>query len=305
MLACTLIACRSKPSQPPFSPAVFTPDGSSIVFSVSNGETCFLYKAEIANGLMRRVTESGSGCEFDPAFSADGRRLAFMRAEKNGLPAALLLANADGRNERVLVPADHDNLEPAFVPDSDQILFLRSAAFEHYSPIVGSRRHKFDVFVADSTSGKVSQLTHKAFYDLSHLSVSADGKEILLTVYTSEGSQFLIAPVLSPESSTALQPAVPGSPKPPVVYNGVWLPDSRGILFQAASLPVAGGNFDYNIYRLTIPTGRIQQLTQTAGVLDGFSVSADGKRAVLLRGGQYSILDLSTQQLTPVELHSQ
>lgn len=305
ILASTLIACRSKPIQPPFSPAVFTPDGSSIVFSMSNGETCFLYRAEIANGLMRRLTETGSGCEFDPAFSTDGKRMAFMRAEKNGLPAALLLADADGRNERVLVPADNDNLQPAFVPDSDQILFLRSAAFEHYSPIVGSRRHKFDVFAVDSTSGKVSQLTHKAFYDLSHLSVSGDAKEILLTVGTAEGSHFLIAATPTPESSTSLQPTVPGSPKPPIVYNAVWLPDGREILFKAASLPPRGGNFDYNIYRLTIATGGIQRLTQLSGVLDGFSVSADGKRAVLLRGGQYSILDLSTQQLTPIEVHSQ
>jgi len=305
MLACSLVACRSQPVQPPFSPAVFTPDGSSIVFSASNSETCSLYRAEIAKGLMRRLTESGSGCEFDPAFSADGKRLAFMRAEKNGAPAALLLADANGRNEQVLVPADHDDLQPVFIPDSDQILFLRSAAFEHYSPIAGSRRHKFDVFVVDSTSGKVSQLTHKAFYELSHLSVSGDAKEVLLTVIASEGNEFLIAPVLSPERSTTLQPAVPGSPGTPVVYNAVWLPDSRDILFEAASLPPSGGNFDYNIYRLTIATGAIQRLTQLSGMLDGFSVSADGKRAVLLRSGQYSILDLSTQQLTPVELHSQ
>jgi hypothetical protein len=37
-------------------------------------------------------------------------------------------------------------------------------------------------------------------------------------------------------------------------------------------------------------------------MLDGFNVSADGKKAVILRQGVYSILDLSTNQLTPVKL---
>lgn len=299
------IACRSRhPIQPPLSLAAFTPDASGIVFSVASGDTCFLYTAEIAAPSVRRLTKSGSGCEFDPAFSSDGRRLAFMRAPRNGFRAALIIAGADGSNDRVLVAADQDNLHPVFVPHSNQILFLRSAAFEHHSPLVDSDRHKFDLFLADSANGDVVALTHKQFYGISHVSVSADATKVLLTVVTyPEGNHFLIATLRSPETFTEnLQPAVPGGPALPVMYNAEWLPDGQTVLFMGASETSIGSMFDYNIYRLAVGTDMIERLTQLTGLLDGFSVSMDGKKAVLLRDGAYSILDLNTRQLTPIEL---
>jgi Tol biopolymer transport system component len=305
ILACSLIACRSThPVEPPLSPAVFTPDGGSIVFSLSHGATCFLYKAEIATGTMRRLTQAASGCEFDPTFSQDGKRLAFMRAPENGARAALIVANADDTGERIVVPADEDNLNPVFIPSSGQILFLRSAAFEHHSQLVDNHRHKFDLFAADTASGHVSMLTHRQFYELSHVSVSNDGRQFLVTTSTyPEGDQFLIMQTASPEApAISLQPKVPQSPASPPMYNGVWLPDGRNILFSAATQPPGGANFDYNIYRLTIANGSIERLTQLTGLLDGFSVSADGNKVVLLRQGEYSVLDLSTHQLTPVRL---
>jgi Tol biopolymer transport system component len=86
-----------------------------------------------------------------------------------------------------------------------------------------------------------------------------------------------------------------------VLYNALWLPDGRSIIFSAASQP-PDGNFDYNVYRLDIPSGAIEQLTYLTGLLDGLSVSTDGKKAVLLHQDVYSILDLGTHQLRPVRL---
>ncbi len=112
----------------------------------------------------------------------------------------------------------------------------------------------------------------------------------------------MLVQAANPEApAISLQPKVPQSDSP-TIYNGVLLPDGRNILFQAASQPPGEDNFDYNIYRLTIANGGIERLTQLKGMLDGFSVSADGKKVVLLRQGEYSVLDLSTHQLTPVRL---
>lgn len=304
-LAWFLIACRSThPTQPPLSTAVFTPESSAIVFSVAQGETCFLYKADLATGVVKRLTQAASGCEFDPAFSADGKRLAFMRSQKSAVRAALVVANADGSGEQVLVPADEDNLQPAFVPHTEQIVFLRSRSFEHYSPLVDNRRHKFDLFAVDSATRQISALTNKQYYEISNVSVSPDGKQCLLTVSTyPEGEHFLIVTIQKPEETpSSLHPAVPQGPKDPLDYNARWLPDGRSLLFKSATLPPNEQNFDYNIYRLTMATGNVEQLTRLKGMLGGFSVSADGKRAVLLHDSAYSLLDLSTHQLTPVQL---
>jgi Tol biopolymer transport system component len=306
LLSFALLASRSShPYQPPLSPAIFTPDGSGIIFSVAREDTCFLYQADIASGAVRRVTKASSGCESDPAFSPDGQQLAFMSASGSGEHAALVIGKPDGTGIRTLVPNTEDNLTPVFVPHSKLILFLRSGAFEHHSPLVDNRRHKFDVFSVDTETGKVNSLTEQKFYEISNISVSADGKQMLLSVSTyPEGDHFLVGPVVKSLSATkSLQPSVPnGPPAGPVSYGAVWLPDGKSFLFFAATDPPDGGNFDYNVYRFNISSGTSEKLTQFTGMLDGFNVSSDGKKAVILRQGVYSILDVSTKQLTPIKL---
>ena len=301
------VGCRSnRPVQPPLSRAVFTSDGSAIVFSVRQARTCFLYKADITGGAMHRLTHATSGCESDPAMSPDGKQLVFTRAAGPGEHAALIVANADGTGERTLVSSEEDNLQPIFVPHASQIIFLRSGAFEHHSPLVDNRRHKFDIFFADLVTGQVSAFTHQQFYEINCISISADGRQLVTSLSTyPEGDRFIITPIDEPpgEHTPGPQPVVPNAPTPPPpVYNALWLPDGRSLLFYAASLPPGGATFDYNVYRLNLSSRTIEQLTHLTGQLWGLSVSPDGKRAVFLHDEMYSILNLNTQQITPVPL---
>jgi dipeptidyl aminopeptidase/acylaminoacyl peptidase len=264
-----------------------------------------LYKADIASGTIHRITAASSGCETDPAFSSDGQSFAYMSAPRAGARAALIISKPDGTAAHTLVSDQEDNLQPVFVPHSNQIVFLRSGAFEHHSPLVDNARHKFDLFSVDLSNGSVAALTDQKFYEISHISVSGDGKQILMTVSTyPEGDHFLVSPTAKSQVPTrSLQPSVADGPKGgPVLYNAVWLPDGKSILFSAATERSDGGNFDYNVYRFTIVSGAIEKLTRLTGLLDGLSVSADGKKAVLLRQGAYSILDLGTYKLTPIPL---
>lgn len=304
--ALTLTACRStRPYQPPLSEAVFTPDGQGITFTVSRGETCFLYTANLATGTAKRVTHASTGCETNPNYSSDGQSLAYMQASKPRQHAALVIAHADGTGTRTLVGPEADNLKPVFVPQSQSILFLRAGDFGHSSPLVDNRRRDFDLFSVDPGTRQITQLTHQRFYELGRVSVSADGKQILYSLITyPEMSHFLIVPLARPEQATgSLQPFVPKSPKPtPEIYTASWFPDGRHILFQAASEPPQGGNFNYNVYRMTVGSGALEQLTDLTGTIDGLSLSADGTRAVLLRQGSYSILNIATHHLAPVAL---
>jgi Tol biopolymer transport system component len=113
-----------------------------------------------------RVTKATWSCEFDPAISPDGQQLALMSAPRPGEHAALVIGKPDGTGIRTLVPNAEDNLNPVFVPHSKLILFLRSGAFEHYSPVVNNHRHKFDVFSVDTETGKINSITEQKFYDV-------------------------------------------------------------------------------------------------------------------------------------------
>ena len=293
------LACRAtQPTQPSLSPAIFTPDGSAIVLSVARAGHCFLYRADIASGAMQRLTQAVEGCEFDPTFSQDGGQLAFMNASHAGAHAALVIAKADGTAPHILVSSEADNLKPAFVPGLNRIVFLRSGAFEHHSPIVDNGRHKFTVFSADLTTGDVTPLTEHPFYEITQIAVSADGQQLLLSLYDTAGDHFTVSPTDKPETATlSLRPQ-------PFrwVTNGVWLPDGRTILFAGGTQPADGGNFDYNVYRLTLASGASEKLTHLTGMMDGFSASKDGTKAVVLYRNVYYVLDLNTHQLTPIPL---
>jgi hypothetical protein len=66
----------------------------------------------------------------------------------------------------------------------------------------------------------------------------------------------------SPEGLPFLSDPSPAAPEPtPIVYNALWLPGGRSLLFSAASDPTGASNFDYNVYRVDLPSGAIEQLT--------------------------------------------
>jgi Tol biopolymer transport system component len=305
-LLCCVLACRSSvPPQPALSIPVFSPDGKAIVITSADAKTCFMYRVDTASGTASRITHATSGCENQLAFSPDGKLLAYMLAPAPGSHAALMVANADGSAARTLVSADEDNLEPIFLPHSNQLLFLRSAAFEHHSPLVDNRRHKFDVFSADLTTGAVTQLTHNQFYEINSMSISPDGTHLLLSQYSDAGAGFRILPLNSAtEQPTDWQPPVPNGPTTNgQEYGGTWLPDGSGIIFFAATTPPSGGNsFNYNIYRAKIHSASAEPLTNLTGMMDGIALSPNGKRLAMLRSGSYSILDLDSRNISPIAL---
>jgi Tol biopolymer transport system component len=108
--------------------AQFTPDGSSVVYE-SHCPEAFdnLYTTR---GRMTNVAAQ----ETEPAWSPDGRLVAYARAAATGLsckgcPSSLWVANADGSHPRQLThPGDCTfDADPSWSPDGGSILFARSS----------------------------------------------------------------------------------------------------------------------------------------------------------------------------------
>lgn len=75
-----------------------SPDGRMLAIVVRDGNTSFIYKVDVASGNATRLTDAKTGHERAPAFSPDGRRIAYIYSPGKGQPAAIVTQNVDGSN---------------------------------------------------------------------------------------------------------------------------------------------------------------------------------------------------------------
>lgn len=239
------------------------------------------------------MKEDGDRCLLTPTFSADGHRLAYIESERVGGPANVMFANADGTNAWMVAEGNNDDLTPRFLPDGREIVYLQSA-----SP---DRKHQWDVFAVELMTRRVRQLTHQAYYGVNGLSISPDGRQLLLSVYDEESSYFIVSSIDSADHAIRRLRPEPFAN----VSLATWLPDGRSLLFAGGVKRPGASHSDYSVYRLTLATGDVVPLTQFTGSFHGLHVSPDGKRAVVLYQNKYQILDLETRHLSqvPLKLH--
>jgi len=134
-----------------YGPSV-APGGKRYVFrSERNGTidlaelTDELYLREVGKPGRHRLTDPGEEGDYEPAWSPDGRRIAFQRSGE------IAVVDADGSNLRVLTSVD-GAVEPAWSPDSRSIVFSR----ELYG---GLRAYPAALEIVDVATGEVRKLT--------------------------------------------------------------------------------------------------------------------------------------------------
>ncbi|WP_420461991.1 S9 family peptidase [Candidatus Palauibacter sp.] len=115
------------------SPAAWTPDGGSIVFSSNRNENWVhdyrnseLYIVSIADGQVRQLTDR-PGPDQSPAVSPDGRRIAFVGYEdrtRTYQVSQLQVMSLDGSGARVLTGAlDRSVSSPVWASDGSGVYF--------------------------------------------------------------------------------------------------------------------------------------------------------------------------------------
>lgn len=142
---------------------VLSPDGTRIVFMTERNSTPDVMLVELyvmhADGSdpVRLTTTMGvdsAGVNSFPAWSPDGRHIAFIRA-LDGAPAHVWTIDADGTNLHQLFTGADVEQSVTWSPDGQRIAFARQAA--------GAR--SFDIYVANADGTDVRDVSNTSDVD--------------------------------------------------------------------------------------------------------------------------------------------
>ena len=94
-----------------------SPDGKFIAVDVKEGSMSFIYKVAADSGIATRLTNATTGKETSPAFSPDGKRIAYVYWPGKGARYRIVMVDVDGLNPRqwslsAVTDSSSDNLEP-------------------------------------------------------------------------------------------------------------------------------------------------------------------------------------------------
>lgn len=163
------------PSDEVYGGLAFAHDGQTLFFMrKTRGENAqsAVYRVPIAGGVPEKILEHTEGWI---SFSPDNRKISFVRCEyKDADFCSLLIADADGRNERKLLtrPRPIRITDNQFSPDGKRIAFAFGQSFNG-----GSDFHLAQVELENDAESEISP---KTFFEISNLKWLPGGSELFL-----------------------------------------------------------------------------------------------------------------------------
>jgi Tol biopolymer transport system component len=255
----------------------FSPDGRKVVFSWDGErqDNFDIYEMDVRDRVPKRLT-SHAAADLHPAWSPDGKTIAFHRETGGGRAIVYLLPVAGGQEraigEIILLPSTRRILD--WSPDSRWLVL-------HDAPT--AEQEEFALFLISTESGERRRLTNPPRNER-HTSpaFSPDGRRIVL-VRDFEGVMDLAILGLTPD----MQPESPpftvqiANFNREICSNPRWTPDGKKILF---GFNRGGGQ---SLWQVTAPTSPDEIVTPSvAGAGDGADVpalSANGERLAFTR----------------------
>jgi Tol biopolymer transport system component len=270
----------------------FSPDGRALVIPDKNAasEPLSLHLLTLETGEKRKLTAPPAGMQGDycPAFSPDGKWLAFVRSPRWSTDDLYVMPIAGGEPRRLTF----DNLPInglTWTTDSREIIFTSRRG--------GSTRHLWRVAAMGGTPAQVDTVGNdvlspalslhgnrlaytQAFDDINiwRIELDAGGKvksqtELIASTfgdhapdYSPDGKQIAFASGRSGNNaiwvceSDGSKPRLLHSCGPYVTGSPRWSPDGRWIVFDSRSC-VAGANGNPDIYLISADGGQPRRLT--------------------------------------------
>lgn len=234
----TLLSATDKQAMSP----AWTTDGHRFAYMEFSGGHGQLFMQDIATRKRVSVVTTGSTLDFTPAFSPDGKTLAFSRATEEGTDIYIVNARDNCCLQRLTRGGFSDNLSPTFSPDGHRIAFI-------------STRPGLPQVYVMSTDGTDQQLFAPFDYGVTGSSNapdwSPDGQSVAF--HRDVGGTLQVF-VLDVRTRTVRQLTSLGRNEDPT-----WAPDSRHLAF------VSDRSGYRQLWVIDLETGRIRPLLQQSG----------------------------------------
>jgi Tol biopolymer transport system component len=230
------------------------------------GKEIFVINAD-GSGL-RRLTRN-TVPDWEPAWSPDGKKIAWLSRGPNGTGADIFVMNADGSDPQNLTPKPGTRDEPSWSPDGRAILFTAVPPGQPPSP---SGWPYNDVYVMNADGSRTRNLTHTPEAGEGGASWSPDGQHIAVTRAGPPGERTIVVMNADGSGKHAVTPTsiYPGDRG----ITAAWSPDGGRIAF-----------WDHDaIYLVNADGSGLRRLAQNAFTFDSWS--PDGQKLIFFRGAR-------------------